>query len=1209
MTPSPSPHREELLRIIREVRARWRWKIALSSVTVLVGAAILTVLAAAYGLEAWRFSPSAIVVFRLVTYLVLVTVGWFFLIRPLARRVTDQQVALYLEEHEPSLEAVLVSAVDATAESQSGQSAASAALLRRLVESAIEQCQRIEFGRNLERRSRRRSLQALGAIAVVAIVTFAAGPAYLRHGALALLLPMRSAEAATPYQIEVAPGDTTVARGADVAITAGLKGFTSAEVDLFTRTSAGAPFERVPLIAGAEAGRFEGTLFALRESTEYFVQSAGVRSPVFRIAVADLPYVERLELEYAFPAYTGLPPQKIESGGDIAVLRGTTVRARVHSTLATRAGRIVRDDGGETRLAANPDGTVGGDFQVTKNGTYRVELESPAGTLVKASPQYTIDVLDDQPPTVSFARPGRDLKPTSIDEVLVDARAEDDFGVRQLDLLYSVNGAAERQLRLAGPGARPLKELSASHTFFLEELGLKPGDVVSYYARATDNDAVQGAKSATSDIYFLQIKAFRKDYRASESQAGAGAQAGGANANANDPSALSDEQRRIIAGTFNVARDRAKVAADKFREDVVFLSLAEGQLRERVETLATQITARVGANETMRTVATSLTEAAKAMRAAEAKLQGRDAKGALPSEQQALAHLQRAEEAYRDVRVMMSEERGGQGGQRSSSASEDLADLFQLELDKLRNQYETFQRGQQQSADNKVDEMLERLRELARRQEQEAERQRQLAGTRQQGAAGGGAASARQRQLADETEEAARRLERLSREENRADLAEAARRMQEAADAMRRAAAAGDARAFAEASAAADRLRQARDRLEQQRSDRMARSIEDARARVEKLAEEEKDIEGSVRGLDQAGARGRQQTTRLMERKDAQAGEVADIERQLDRTASDFRRERQEASRKVQEAADTIRETKLKEKIRYSKGLVQGAPADAAAQFEEQIGADIAALGERLRQAADAAASPERDRRAEALDRARQLLRGMESMDQRLREQRQGQQAGGQAQSGQPGQQGQQGQRGAQAGQRGEQGQQAQQGQPGGQPGSQGRRGRPGEQGQQGAQQGEEGRGGQARGARAPEGADRFSNRPPDAGGGGSARPGLGPEDARQFQREARQRREEAQGLRGDLRALGLDVAELDRLIRELRALDSTRVYSDFDEITGLQAQLVEGFRRFEFDLRRKLGEPGAGQLLLAGPDEAPREYRKQIEEYYRALAREKKKK
>src|SRR5258705_12722113 len=96
----------------------------------------------------------------------------------------------------------------------------------------------------------------------------------------------------------------------------------------------------------------------------------------------------------------------------------------------------------------------------------------------------------------------------------------------------------------------------------------------------------------------------------------------------------------------------------------------------------------------------------------------------------------------------------------------------------------------QANGDRQVDELLEKLKELARRQEQEAERERRL----QQGSASSTpSGSAQQRALADQAEEAARRLERLAREENRPELLDSARQMRETADAMRRAAAAGDA--------------------------------------------------------------------------------------------------------------------------------------------------------------------------------------------------------------------------------------------------------------------------------------------------------------------------------------------------------------------------------------------------------------------------------
>ena len=64
--------------------------------------------------------------------------------------------------------------------------------------------------------------------------------------------------------------------------------------------------------------------------------------------------------------------------------------------------------------------------------------------MVTGSLDYTIDVLPDRPPTVQFTKPGRDQKVLSVDEVYTEAKAEDDYGVAKLELVYSVNGAPEK---------------------------------------------------------------------------------------------------------------------------------------------------------------------------------------------------------------------------------------------------------------------------------------------------------------------------------------------------------------------------------------------------------------------------------------------------------------------------------------------------------------------------------------------------------------------------------------------------------------------------------------------------------------------------------------------------------------------------------------------------------------------------------------------
>ena len=329
--------------------------------------------------------------------------GYFFVL-PQWRRVNDEQVALYLEECEPTLETAILSALEA----EKGSSSHSPALARRLVEQAIERCGVIERGRRLEAQPLRRYAAVIGATTAAALLLFVLGPAYLRQGASALLLMAGDVLEASPYRINVKPGSTTVPRGSDQVIVATVQGFESDKAELLIRKSIKAQFEHIPMVFNNDTKIFEGMLFDLPGTIDYFVESGGVRSDVFTMHAADLPYVKQLEMEYVFPGYTGLAPRKIENGGDIAVLQGTQVRVRITPTMKSPSGRIMLDGG--TVIALAPDGDAfTGTIPVSKDGFYRVELQGgPENKLVNASPQYTIDVLEDQAPTVSIAKPGRD---------------------------------------------------------------------------------------------------------------------------------------------------------------------------------------------------------------------------------------------------------------------------------------------------------------------------------------------------------------------------------------------------------------------------------------------------------------------------------------------------------------------------------------------------------------------------------------------------------------------------------------------------------------------------------------------------------------------------------------------------------------------------------------------------------------------------------
>ena len=111
---------------------------------------------------------------------------------------------------------------------------------------------------------------------------------------------------------------------------------------------------------------------------------------------------------------------------------------------------------------------------------------------------------------------------------------------------------------------------------------MEPGDLVSYYGIATDN--APNPATTLTDIYFLQVRPFERDFREAPAQGGGqGGQGGGMDED------LSGLQRQVIAASFNLVRDQDRYEPEVWNENVVSVALNQERLKEQVETLAGRI--------------------------------------------------------------------------------------------------------------------------------------------------------------------------------------------------------------------------------------------------------------------------------------------------------------------------------------------------------------------------------------------------------------------------------------------------------------------------------------------------------------------------------------------------------------------------------------------------------------------------------------------
>jgi hypothetical protein len=331
------------------------------------------------------------------------------------------------------------------------------------------------------------------------------------------------------------------------------------------------------------------------------------------------------------------------------------------------------------------------------------------------------------------------------------------------------------------------------------------------------------ARTAVSDIHFMEVRPFDRDFSRGRS---GGSQQGGAG---QQEQSLAAQQRDLVIALFRLARDTERLADEERVERLGVLSEAQARIRGRVEAIVRRLQGRAMVRSTpgYKVMLEEMPRATAAMLRVEALLAVPDPDAGLPPAREALSRLQRADAAFREVQVSAQRGAGGQG----RSDNRELSRLFELEIDRFRNRYSQVQRARSPARQQQVDETLRKLEELARRQRQEVERARRR-GARDD-LAGSGAPS--QQALVREIEELLRRLERLSRKQPSPAVASARQALAQAAKAMRDSAGgAGGSRA---AQQALDRIREARQTLAGDEPAQQARELEQARRTAESLAE------------------------------------------------------------------------------------------------------------------------------------------------------------------------------------------------------------------------------------------------------------------------------------------------------------------------------------------------------------------------------------
>jgi hypothetical protein len=478
-------------------------------------------------------------------------------LKPLARHIPDEQIALYVEERNPDFEGALMSAAEFGP--ARGVSEEQQAIIDAIIAEAVARAERFDVRSAIDL-SR---LKKYGAAAAAAVLVYLAiglvAPKGLGRHAARVLVPWRAGaggvpdhpgaeEGLGPITFALSSYDTRLLRGTPFELDAELSR-TPAESVLFhfrplaemseaeEAPAVGPAMPFAPVIgdgerehpawrtlAMEEIEKLHGYRIALPDVNEdlaFYVSAGAFGSDVHRIEVYDPLRLEGFEITTRFPEYLRLnsePPEETseQPTGDVSAPVGSTVTVRIMTNGRLEGGKLIWADGEEQELeVASGQGTsAAASFPVQKDRSYNFTVRDINGQVRDSPMPSLVRAIEDSPPILEILAPKIDISTHPLAEVAFRVEAKDDWGVASVGLVYRVGIEEEARpvrvplnLEPKGPaGRRAMTTVEASHDMLFEEFepALDPGDLMTYHFEVRDGKQ----NLVMSDIFFISVKPF-----------------------------------------------------------------------------------------------------------------------------------------------------------------------------------------------------------------------------------------------------------------------------------------------------------------------------------------------------------------------------------------------------------------------------------------------------------------------------------------------------------------------------------------------------------------------------------------------------------------------------------------------------------------------------------------------------------------------------
>lgn len=372
---------------------------------------------------------------------------------------------------------------------------------RELIEASIDQkietLKPVRFPLAVNIRENRRYIKwVLLPFGVICIIGFAA-PSVLTESTKRLIRHNEHFAPVAPFKFIVQNKALSVVQGEDLNLNIKLTG-NSLPADIYVETA-----NNTFKLDKKNTSRFHYLFTNIQQNTTFKLIGNGFASEPYEIKVNLRPSLLHFDVDLIYPAYLHKKNESLLNAGDMTLPAGTTVAWHFHTQNATRLLFYMNNN-------PAPVSETGQDLfehreKIFKNAVYKI---TPLNTIVNHvdSALYRINVIEDEAPSINVSE-----KPDSVSlkALYFTGKIQDDHGFSALTFHYTVGTPSDKtNLRsFAKPVKADLSQTQADFFYLwsLKDLGIKPGDQVTYFFEVADNDGVNGPKKTKSPEHTLNV--------------------------------------------------------------------------------------------------------------------------------------------------------------------------------------------------------------------------------------------------------------------------------------------------------------------------------------------------------------------------------------------------------------------------------------------------------------------------------------------------------------------------------------------------------------------------------------------------------------------------------------------------------------------------------------------------------------------------------